>query len=356
MMAAKVKGASAVDEPAAADSRGGSTTQSTPLLKIENLRTEFPTPNGTVRTVNGVSLEIDRDEIVGLVGETGSGKSMTAASIIGLVAPPGRIVDGAVLYRGRDLVGMPAGELNKLRGKSISLIPQNAKAALNPVLPVGKQMNNLWAAHSEMKGRRAAEYTLEMLGAVGFDDASRVARSYPHQLSGGMAQRTVIAMAIGLNPEVVIADEPTTGLDATIQLEILNLMLRMFRKVRAAALLITHDLGVVAHYCTRTAVMHAGQIVEEADVETFFARPHHPWSAALVNSLRPAGQRDTPLSATGGPPDLARLPSGCTYRDRCPLAVERCASEAPHLRTVEPGHCARCHRAEDVMRISRAGS
>jgi oligopeptide/dipeptide ABC transporter ATP-binding protein len=169
-----------------------------------------------------------------------------------------------------------------------------------------------------------------------------------------MAQRTVIAMAIGPFLDLVIADEPTTGLDATIQLEILNLILRMLRKVSAAALLITHDLGVVAHYCTRTAVMHAGQVVEEADVETFFARQHHPWSAALVNSLQPPDRRRSTLAVVGGAPDLTKLPSGCNYRLRCPLAVDRCAAEPPELRTVEGGHTARCHRAEDVVRLSGA--
>jgi oligopeptide/dipeptide ABC transporter ATP-binding protein len=339
-------------EPSLSTEPAGTAVDSTPLLAVENLSTHISTPGGIVKAVDGVSLQINPDDVIGLVGETGSGKSMTAASIMGLVAPPGRIVAGAVRYRGKDLVRMSAGELNQLRGRKITLIPQNAKAALNPVLPVGKQMNNVWAAHLGLTRRRATEHTLEMLRAVGLDDASRVARSYPHQLSGGMAQRTVIAMAIGVSPDLVIADEPTTGLDATIQLEILNLMIRMLGKVNAAALLITHDLGVVAHYCTRTAVMHAGQIVEEADVDAFFSRPHHPWSVALVNALKPPEDRVPGLSVIGGAPEPTQLPSGCTYRERCPLAIDRCANDPPELRTAAPGHQARCHRAEDVVRLS----
>ena len=326
------------------------------VLKIENIHTYFPSSTGTVKAVDGVSFEIQSNEILGLVGETGSGKSMTAASVMGLVRSPGRVVEGRVLYHGRDLTRMASGELNQLRGAKISLIPQNAKAALNPLLPVGKQMNNLWSTHIGRSGSRATDYTLEMLKAVGFEDASRVARSYPHQLSGGMAQRVVIAMAIGSSPDLVIADEPTTGLDATVQIEVLNLMLRMLRRVGAAALLITHDLGIVAHYCNRTAVMHAGEIVEEADVDGFFARPHHPYSAALVNSLKPAEQRHPALSVLGSPPDLTKLPSGCKYRLRCPLAIQRCVDEVPELRTVEPGHLARCHRADEVMRLVNEAS
>jgi oligopeptide/dipeptide ABC transporter ATP-binding protein len=341
-----------VKEPTPPAAPAAPTVTSVPLLKVEGLRTFFSTPNGTVRAVDGVSFHVHQGDVLGLVGETGSGKSMTAASIMGLVVPPGRIVEGRVLFRGDDLVDMQPDQLNKLRGTKVSLIPQNARASLNPVLPVGKQMKNIWAAHLGLKGEQATAYTLEMLSAVGFDDPPRVARSYPHQLSGGMAQRVVIAMAIGPSPDLVIADEPTTGLDATIQLEILNLMLRMLRRVHAAALLITHDLGVVAHYCTRVAVMHAGEIVEEAEVATFFARPHHPYSAALVNSLSPSADRPSMLRATGDPPDLTSLPSGCKYRWRCPLAVQRCAAEPPELRAVEGGHLARCHRAEDVVRIN----
>jgi oligopeptide/dipeptide ABC transporter ATP-binding protein len=348
-----VRERSAVKERDAVEAASGQ--ESFPLLKVEDLRTSIPTPHGTVKAVDGVSLEINRGDVVGLVGETGSGKSMTAASIIGLVASPARIVGGRVLYRGKDLVGMPQDELNALRGAKVGLIPQNAKAALNPVLPVGKQMANMWRANLGLRGSRASEFTQEMLAAVGFEDPSRVAGSYPHQLSGGMAQRVVIAMAMGPSPELVIADEPTTGLDATIQLDILNLMLRMWREAGAAALLITHDLGVVAHYCTRTAVMHAGQIVEEADVDAFFARPHHPWSAALINSLASLDVRSSEVVVTGGAPDLTNLPSGCHYRERCPFAVERCAAEPPELRAVEVAHLARCHRAEEVVRVVTDG-
>lgn len=325
-----------------------------PVLRVQNLHTYFPTKLGPAKAVNGVSFQISASEILGLVGETGSGKSITAASIIGLVPPPGRIVKGAILYKNKDLTQLPESEVNRIRGAKISLVVQNVRASLNPLITVGHQMNNVWAAHLHRRGKRATAYTLEMLRAVGFNDPQRVANSYPHQLSGGMAQRVVIAIAIGPSPDLVIADEPTTGLDATVQMEILDLMQRMLSEARASALLITHDLGIVANYCTRVAVMHAGQIVEEASAAAFFARAMHPYSVSLIQSLPNAKPFSRPLEVLGPAPNLTDLPSGCHYRTRCPLAVAVCEKIEPGLRSPEPSHAVRCHRAEEVPELTRA--
>lgn len=324
------------------------------LLTVEDLHTVFYTRQGALRALNGVSFQVWEREILGLVGETGSGKSLTAASILKLVLPPGRVVRGRALFQGIDLLALPEEQLRARRGRDISLVTQNAKAALNPLLPVGKQILNIYSAHLHKPRRECETHMLEMLRDVGFTEPEVTARRYPHELSGGMAQRAVIAMALGTSPQLVVADEPTTGLDATVQVQVLDLLVASVIEAGASALLITHDLGIVANYCDRVAMMHAGRIVEAANVDDFFAHPRHPYSVGLLNAQRRSRLGDIVIQ--GSPPDLAAPPSGCAYRERCPLATEICASERPEPREIEPEHWTECHHAEQLQERERAPS
>jgi ABC-type dipeptide/oligopeptide/nickel transport system ATPase component len=257
-----------------------------PTLSVEDLCTYFFTSRGVIKAVDGVTFEVAREEIVGLVGETGSGKSVTAASIMGIVRPPGQIVRGRIRFDGREITRMAEQEIRRLRGSQIAMVVQNPRAALNPLIPVGDQILNVYRTHLNISRREAEARMCSILEGVGFSEPRSIARSYVHQLSGGMAQRVIIAIAMGTSPKLVIADEPTTGLDATVQVEVLDLMIRLIRQARAAMLLITHDLGIVAQYCDSVAVMHSGVLVERADIETFFTRPSHAYSSKLLNALK----------------------------------------------------------------------
>ena len=264
------------------------------LLEVRDLRTDFVLPGRTVHALNGVSFHVDAGEIVGLVGESGSGKSVTAASILRLIRPPGRIVRGEIRFEGLDLVTAPERTLRELRGRQIGLIVQSPRAALNPLVRIGEQMVNIYRSHVRVSRDQAWKASLEMLAAVGVSDVEHRVRAYPHQLSGGTAQRVLIAIALLCRPKLLLADEPTTALDATIQVQILNQLRDLIREVGSAALLITHDLGVAAHYCQRLLVMHAGTIVEDGPVTEVFAHPRHPYTARLISASRPQ-RAQTPI-------------------------------------------------------------
>src|SRR5436309_3606901 len=294
-----------------------------PLLEVRDLRTSFFLEGGEARAVDGVSFALDAGRVLGLVGESGCGKSVTALSLMRLVPPPGRIVGGEVRLDGRDLLGLPEREMRAVRGAGLAMIFQEPMTSLNPVFTVGSQIAEAVRLHRPVSRREAWERAVELLAEVGIAEPARRARDYPHRLSGGMRQRVMIAMAISCEPRVLIADEPTTALDVTIQAEILDL-LRALREQRGMALLlITHDLGVVAEQADEVAIMYAGRIVEHASVVDVFDHPRHPYTQALFRSMPGVvGMRRERLEAIPGQvPDLLHLPSGCAFRDRCPLQI-----------------------------------
>jgi len=316
------------------------------LLEVDGLRTVFRGARGPVAAVNGVSFHIDAGETVGVVGESGSGKSVTALSLMRLIPdPPGRIAGGSIRFKGRDVLGLGARDLRDLRGKEIAMIFQDPMTSLNPMLRVERQMTEGIRLHLGLDKRAARDRAIEMLRLVGIPAAERRIRDYPHQFSGGMRQRVVIAIALSCNPALVLADEPTTALDVTIQAQILELMRALTRELNTAVMLITHDLGVVAGMCERILVMYGGSIVEEASRREIFYSPRHPYTIGLLKSVprldRPRGERLPQIE--GLPPDLSRLPSGCPFHTRCPFATELCRQTVPLLREVAPGHRAACH-------------
>ena len=316
------------------------------LLEIQNLQTSFFTPEGEVRAIDGVSFEIGEGETLGLVGESGCGKSVTSLSIMRLIAsPPGKIVGGEILYRGRDLLKLNNEQMRKIRGNEISMIFQEPMTSLNPVFTVGNQIGEAIKLHQGLGKKETRAKTIEMLRLVKIADPESRVDAYPHQLSGGMRQRVMIAMALSCNPSLLIADEPTTALDVTIQAQILELMKELKQKIGMALLLITHDLGVVAEQADEVAIMYAGKIVERATTKTIFTRPSHPYTVGLLNSLPGAtGQKKKRLDAIPGVvPNPLHLPSGCRFRDRCPRAQEKCAQSEPPLEEKEPGHLAACY-------------
>jgi peptide/nickel transport system ATP-binding protein len=304
------------------------------LLEVRALRTFFFTRAGVVKAVNDVSFHLDEGEVLGLVGESGCGKTMTSLSLLKLVEPPGRIVGGEVRLRGRDILLLPEERIRRLRGRTISMIFQEPGAALNPVLTVGFQIAETAMVHLGLRKKEAMAEAVRMLEEVKIPDAARRAREYPHQLSGGMKQRVMIAMALVCRPEILIADEPTTALDVTIQAQILDLLSRLREKYRLSILLITHDLGVVAEIASRVAVMYAGKIVEEARARDLFREPRHPYTAGLMRSMRKGGgTRSLRRLAVidGSVPDLLALPEGCSFAPRCPDVFDRCAGYHPPL-------------------------
>lgn len=318
-------------------------TSPTPVLAVDNLRTEFATPNGVAHVVNGVSFSVMPGEIVGIVGETGCGKSVTIRSILGLVRPPGRVVDGSAVFNGSELINMGPRALRSIRGKSIGFVAQNPFSALNPVMRIERQFASIVAAH---EGRSAARRTtrsraLAALNAVGIAGPERVLDGYAHQLSGGMAQRVVIALAMILDPELVVADEPTTGLDLTVQRQILDLIQNLVEESNRAMLLVTHDLGVVAQYCNRVVVMYAGKVVEAGSVLKVLRNPEHPYTAALLAAIPRRGHELIHLH--GRLPDLIAYPTGCPFADRCSYVFDRCYEEAPTLTPTSEGHVYSCH-------------
>ena len=340
------------------------------LLEVRGLQTSFHTTDGVVRAVTGVDFHVDRGEILGLVGESGCGKTVTALSILGLIAAPGRIEAGEILFDGRDLRTIASADLRSLRGDRVSMIFQQPQGSLNPVYDVGRQISEVLEIHKGMKEKTARLRAAELLRMVGIPDPERRLEAYPHSLSGGMAQRVMIAMALACEPELLIADEPTTALDVTIQAQILDLMRALQADTGTAIILITHDLGVVAEMCDRVAVMYAGEIVEEADTGTLFANPSHPYTHGLIGSVPTLGQvRNELMTIPGSVPNLIDLPGGCRFAPRCvprvAQRVEPCESDHPELRPVDGvgaagvsgGHDVRCwiyHRL-DGSPIAGAG-
>ena len=315
------------------------------LLDVKNLKTYFFTDEGTVRAVDGVDLYIEKGETLGIVGESGCGKSVTALSIMKLIPqPPGRIVEGEIRYDGKNLVDLPPGKMRKIRGKEISMIFQEPMTSLNPVFTCGEQIAEALRLHEGLGRRDAMAKTVDMLKLVHMANAERRVKEYPHQLSGGMRQRVMIAMALSCNPKLLIADEPTTALDVTIQAQILELLKDLSRKLGVAMLIITHNLGVVARYADRVNVMYAGRIVERGTAREIYANPRHPYTLGLLRSVprldEPKKAKLAPIP--GQPPDLTRLPPGCAFAPRCAFAIERCRAERPELETVGSEHVSAC--------------
>jgi peptide/nickel transport system ATP-binding protein len=323
-----------------------------PLLSIANLRTYFYTSAGIARAVDGVSFDIARGETLGLVGESGCGKSVTGFSVLRLIQPPGRIEPGArILLDGEDLLALDDERIRAIRGNRVSLIFQEPMTALNPVFTVGDQVAEVARIHAGASRQDAWARAVEMLTLVGIPDPARRAHEYPHQLSGGMRQRVLIAMALVMNPALIIADEPTTALDVTIQAQILELLGDLQRRLGTSILLITHDLGVIAEMASRVVVMYAGEVVEEARVRELFAAAHHPYTEGLLTAMPRVGQQRERLTVIPGtvPPPTA-WPPGCRFHDRCPYAWDRCVREHPPLYDVGAGHSSRCHLAVEPER------
>jgi peptide/nickel transport system ATP-binding protein len=318
-----------------------------PLLRVRGLRTWFETPRGVAKVLDGLDLDVARGEILGLVGESGSGKSVTAYSVVGLVRPPGRIVEGEVVLDGRDLLSLPERQLRQVRGREVSMIFQDPRGFLDPVSRVGSVLQEIYRTHEGGTRREARERAIELLRTVGLPAPERVYRAYPHELSGGMAQRAMIALALACSPKLLIADEPTTALDVTIQIQIVRLLAKLRERLGLTIVLITHNLSVVAEICDRVAVMYAGEIVETAPALEIFERPRHPYTVGLLGARpRLADVEERLADIRGRVPDLLEPPSGCRFHPRCFLADERCSREAPMLRALDPQHRSRCHYAE----------
>lgn len=318
-----------------------------PLLEVKNLRTVFYTEDGVVRAVDGVSFDVYPGEVLGLVGESGCGKSVTSLSIMRLIAPPGKVIEGEILLDGKNLLDLPESEMIKVRGNRVSMIFQQPQTALNPVFRVNDQIAEVLNIHQDFGREAGHNRAVELLKMVGIPDAERRSESYPHELSGGMAQRVMIAMALACVPEVLIADEPTTALDVTIQAQILDLMRDLREKMGTSVILITHDLGVIAEMAERVAVMYAGEIVEQTDVDTLFDQPMHPYTQGLIDSIPVLGQiKDRLAVIPGSVPNLVNLPPGCRFAPRCTArekyGLKICAESKPDLIEAKPGHLVRC--------------
>lgn len=315
------------------------------LLEVTDLRTRFQTPEGTVRAVNGISFHIDEGETVAVVGESGCGKSVSMMSLLQLIpTPPGEIYSGTVLYRGDDLLKKPEQEMEDIRGREISMIFQDPMTSLNPVLSIGRQLTESLRVHLGMTQEQAQKRAVEMLESVGIPDPARRLGDFPHQFSGGMRQRVMIAMALSCAPSLLIADEPTTALDVTIQAQIVELVARLRESLHMAIIWITHDLGVVAGMADRVIVMYAGYIVEEAQVDDLYDTPSHPYTLALLAALpRVDRRRDQRLkSIPGAPPNLLVEPKGCPFAPRCEYVIEKCKQENPPLMSVGNNHTSAC--------------
>jgi oligopeptide transport system ATP-binding protein len=316
----------------------------TPVLEVSNLNTTFATPEGDVKAVNNVSVSIERGETLGIVGESGSGKSQIFMSIMGLLARNGRAT-GSVKVTGEEILGVPLARLNKVRGARMSMIFQDPMTSLNPYLTVRRQMTEVLMTHRGLGESAAAKAATEMLDRVQIPEAKRRIGMYPHEFSGGMRQRVMIAMALLCGPQLLIADEPTTALDVTVQAQILDLLMQLKRDTGMAIALITHDLGVIAGLADRVMVMYGGRIIEQAPVRDIFKRPQHPYTEGLLKSMpRLNEQGVTRLQTIGGqPPNMQNLPSGCAFRDRCRYAFDRCATERPELHAFDGTRAKACH-------------
>lgn len=321
-----------------------------PMLQVRDLETQFFTRKGVARVLEKLSFDIEKGEIVGLVGESGSGKSVTGFSIVNLIKSPGKIVAGEILFNGRDLTKLNEDQLREIRGKNIAMIFQNPRGSLNPVLSVGDQLCQVLKYRQGMSKSQAQARAVELLKLVHIPEPERRLRAYPHQLSGGMAQRVMIAMAISCGPELLIADEPTTGLDVTIEYQIIQLLKEMRDLTGTSVIVITHDLNMAAEVCDRIMVMYAGKVVEQAPVREFFTQPSHPYTLGLLAS-RPSlnGSEEIP-TIPGNVPDLIHRPSGCSFHPRCRWATAECSAIEPLPREVGPGHLASCHHLEEVRR------
>lgn len=322
---------------------------SEPLLQVQDLQVTFKTDLADVRAVRGVSFDVYPGETVGIVGESGSGKSVTNLALMGLVPkPPGRIDGGQVWYDGQNLLELDDQAMQSVRGRKIAMIFQDPMTALNPLMTVGQQLTEMTRLHLGLSKSAANDQAAEMLELVGISNAKKRLRDYPHQFSGGMRQRVMIAMALSCQPDLLIADEPTTALDVTIQAQILELLRDLQEKRGTSIIMITHDLGVVAEVCDRVLVMYAGQVVEKADVKELFASPQHPYTKGLLRSLPRFDQvTDSLYAIPGQPPDLGNLPAGCAFRDRCDVAVEQCSQEAPELYSLDNGRLVSCFVAKE---------
>jgi len=322
-----------------------------PLLEIEDLHVRFQTPAGDVQAVDGISYAVDRGETVAVVGESGCGKSVSALSILGLVpSPPGLVAGGAIRFEGRDLLTLDEEALRQVRGRDIGMVFQEPMTSLNPLLTVGTQLTETMELHLGLSRRQARARAVDLLKMVGIPEPERRLQQHPHHFSGGMRQRVMIAIALSCEPKLIIADEPTTALDVTIQAQILQLMKDLTARIGAALILITHNLGAVARYADRVNVMYAGRIVEAGTTREIFARPRHPYTLGLLASVprmdAPPGTRLVPIE--GQPPDLARLDAGCAYRPRCRWAVTACAAGRPGLDTVFEGHLSACFESASL--------
>ncbi len=326
------------------------------LLEIENLRTQFFTSDGTVKAVDGISYNVEEGETVGIVGESGCGKSVSALSILRLIPnPPGRIVGGSIRFMGTDLLQLSDAEIRGVRGRQIAMVFQEPMTSLNPVLTIGLQLTETLTHHLGMEDGEARARALELLGLVGISDTERRLKQYPHHFSGGMRQRVMIAMALCCEPKLIIADEPTTALDVTIQAQILELMKGLTKRLGVALIIITHNLGVVARYADRVNVMYAGKIIEQGDARQIYHNPSHPYTLGLLHSVprldQPRKAKLDPIE--GQPPDLTRLDDGCAFRPRCRYAVERCAAEIPPLEAVDDGHFSACWQKDELTQPLR---
>jgi oligopeptide/dipeptide ABC transporter ATP-binding protein len=327
------------------------------LLQVRNLTTQFFTSSGTVRAVDNVTFHVDEGETVAVVGESGCGKSVSALSILRLVPwPPGKIVGGTINFRGQNLLEMSDADIRRVRGREISMVFQEPMTSLNPVLSIGLQLTETMQHHLGLSPAQALKRAAELLEMVGISEPKRRLAQFPHHLSGGMRQRVMIALALSCEPKLIIADEPTTALDVTIQAQILELMKDLTKRLGVALVVITHNLGVVARYADRVNVMYAGKIIEMGSAQQIYHQPHHPYTLGLLASVprmdQPRGTRLIPID--GQPPDLTRLDGGCAFRPRCRFAVERCAQEFPPLENVDSGHVSACWRVKEINELKNA--
>ena len=339
---------SALIDPQVDGAAGASTA---PLLEVEGLRVDFFTRRGTVQAVRNVSFSLDRGETLGIVGESGSGKSVMAQTLLGLTELPGKITGGDVRWKGQSLVHDAEATLRRVRGREIAMVFQDPMTSLNPLFTVGTQISEVCRRHMGASKKAARARAVELLDLVGIANAAQRVKQYPHEMSGGMRQRVLIAMALACEPELLVADEPTTALDVTIQAQILELIADLQQRLGLAVVLITHDLGVVAGLCDRVAVMYSGKLVELADADSLYANPGHPYTVGLLNST-PRLDITMPrlVSIDGAPPDLVSPPAGCPFAARCALAVTQCLEAMPGLKTYEGGRKVACWRAFEATR------
>jgi oligopeptide transport system ATP-binding protein len=336
-------------EPSAAS--GAALTGDVPLLEVDNLQVEFRTRDGVAKAVNGVSYSVNEGETLAVLGESGSGKSVTAQAIMGILdTPPGFVTGGAVRFRGQDLLSLPEEQRRAYRGQSLAMIFQDALSSLNPVFSVGWQIGEMFRIHEGLSRKDAKARAIELMERVRIPAAKERVNDYPHEFSGGMRQRIMIAMAIALDPDVLIADEPTTALDVTVQAQIMELLSDLQRESKMGLILITHDLGVVADVADKIAVMYAGRIMEEAKVGDVYASPAHPYTLGLIDSIPRVDLKGQDLSSIKGlPPNLTRIPAGCEFNPRCKFAQQVCIDERPALNEVEPGRFSACHFSREVL-------